>query len=57
MTMQAFAVVVRRVEADGLGRRRFAKTLHVFMTHAPPFGAYASVKHVVGVTRVTCFVG
>ena len=37
--------------------RRFAKILHVFMTHAPPFGAYASVKHVVGVTRVAGFVG
>ena len=56
MTMEALAVAIRCVQPNGRWRRRFAKILHVHVSHASPFGTYATVEYVVGVTRVAGFV-
>ena len=57
MAMKALAIVIGSIQPDGRWGRRFAKVLHVHVSHAPPFGTYATVEYVVGVTRVAGFVG
>ena len=55
MAMQAFAVVKRVIEADGL--LRFAEVLHVDMMQATDFGRDATrIKSVVGVAGIACLV-